>query len=370
MSDSAAPVASPLQFGLFDWVDDAHRDVADIYEERLKMLEYADKAGFYAFHLAEHHGTPLNLTPSPGIFLAAAAQRTKRIRLGSLVHLLPLYHPMRLIQEICMLDHLTRGRLELGVGRGVNPYELASFDLDAPTAREMFREALQVVITGLREGEINFEGKYYSFKNVTVHMRPLQRPYPPLWYPTSNVESVGVIAKEGYNTVLHYMSLDEMRDAFDTYKRVQVEERDNPDRLNAHVKDPKYGIVHHVYVAESDKEAMTVAKAAFGDFFTNFSHMGRTKGAANEAYQRRLDWQGDFEGRLADGWYVVGSPATVRESIQRQVAATGANYFVGAFSFGTLTGEQTLRSLHLFTKEVMPALSSGNLDAEAVPLRT
>jgi alkanesulfonate monooxygenase SsuD/methylene tetrahydromethanopterin reductase-like flavin-dependent oxidoreductase (luciferase family) len=324
------------------------------------MLEYADNAGFFAFHLAEHHCTPLSLTPSPSVFLAAAAQRTKRIRLGSLVHLLPLYHPMRLVQEICMLDHLSRGRLEVGVGRGVNPYELAVFDLDGQTSREMFQEALQVIIMGLRDGQVNFEGKHYSIKDGTVHIRPLQRPYPGLWYPTSNVNSLSFIAKEGYSTVLHYMSLEEMREAFDTYKRVQEEEKDNPDRLNAHVKDPKYGFVHHVYVADTDADALREAKAGFNGFFANFSHMGRTRGAANEAYQRRLDWQGDFEARLADGWHIVGSPATVREHIRRQVAATGSNYFVGSFSFGTLGQEQIMRSLHLFTTEVMPVLSQGD----------
>jgi alkanesulfonate monooxygenase SsuD/methylene tetrahydromethanopterin reductase-like flavin-dependent oxidoreductase (luciferase family) len=359
MNDSTT-AATQLQFGLFDWIDDAHRDVADIYEERLHMLEYADTAGFYAFHLAEHHCTPLSLAPSPGIFLAAAAQRTRNIRLGSLVHLLPLYNPLRLIQEVCMLDHLTRGRLELGVGRGVNPYELSFYDIDPQTAREMFQEAQQIVLMGLRDGVVSFEGKHYEFRNAKVHMRPLQRPYPGLWYPTSNVESLGFIAREGYSTVLHYMSLDQMREAFDTYKRVQAEETDNPNRLNAHVRDPKYGFVHHVYVAESDAEAMRDAKAAFNEFFANFSHMGRTMGAANEPYQRRLDWQGDFEGRLADGWHIVGSPATVREHIRSQVAATGANYFVGSFSFGTLTRDQIMRSLHLFATEVMPVLSRGD----------
>src|SRR5581483_1303629 len=99
--DNGVPALARLEFGLFDWVDDSHGDPAESYELRLKMLEYADKAGFWGFHLAEHHGTPLSLTPSPGLFLAAAAQRTQRIRLGSLVHLLPLYSPLRLIQEVC-----------------------------------------------------------------------------------------------------------------------------------------------------------------------------------------------------------------------------------------------------------------------------
>ena len=113
----------PLQFGLFDWIEWDQAPASDIFEQRLQMLEYADQAGFFCYHLAEHHVTPLSVAPSPTVFLAAAAQRTQRLRLGPLVYLLPFYNPLRLLHEICMLDHLSRGRLELGVGRGISPGE-------------------------------------------------------------------------------------------------------------------------------------------------------------------------------------------------------------------------------------------------------
>jgi alkanesulfonate monooxygenase SsuD/methylene tetrahydromethanopterin reductase-like flavin-dependent oxidoreductase (luciferase family) len=113
----------PLRFGVFDWVDDGDRPTADLYEDRLRMVEYADRGPFWCYHVAEHHGTPLGLAPSPNLFLAAAAQRTRRIRLGTLVNVLPLYDPVRLWEEVCMLDHLSGGRLELGIGRGGSPGE-------------------------------------------------------------------------------------------------------------------------------------------------------------------------------------------------------------------------------------------------------
>src|SRR5438445_10189538 len=130
-----------MEFGLFDWVD--HHDVplGQLYEERLEVLQAADAAGFFCYHVAEHHATPLGMAPSPGLFLAAAAQRTRRIHLGPLVYLLPLYEPLRLIEEICMLDHLSGGRLELGVGRGVSPYELGCFGVDVVDSRAIFNEA-------------------------------------------------------------------------------------------------------------------------------------------------------------------------------------------------------------------------------------
>src|SRR5438477_11827609 len=127
-----------LAFRLSDWVDRGAAPLAQLYEERLSLVEAADAAGFLGYHVAEHHATPLGMAPSPSLFLAAATQRTRRIRLGPLVYLLPLYNPVRLLQEVCMLDHLSRGRLELGVGRGASPHELALYGVDAAETRAMF----------------------------------------------------------------------------------------------------------------------------------------------------------------------------------------------------------------------------------------
>src|SRR6202012_1881721 len=104
-----------------------------------------DRYGFYAYHLAEHHGTPLGLAPSPGIFLAVVAQRTRRLRFGPLVYSLPLYHPIRLIEEICMLDQLSGGCFELGVGRGVSPIEVGFYGVDHAAGPRQFPEALQLI---------------------------------------------------------------------------------------------------------------------------------------------------------------------------------------------------------------------------------
>jgi alkanesulfonate monooxygenase SsuD/methylene tetrahydromethanopterin reductase-like flavin-dependent oxidoreductase (luciferase family) len=172
-----------VTFGLFDWIDRGDAPLQQLYEERLRLLEAADAAGFFAYHLAEHHATPLGLASSPGLFLAAAAQRTRRIRLGPLVYLLPLYNPLRLVEEICMLDHLSGGRLEVGIGRGVSPYELQHFGVDEADARSMFDEALAVLVAGLTHERLTFAGRHFRYEDVPMELRPLQRPYPPLWYP-------------------------------------------------------------------------------------------------------------------------------------------------------------------------------------------
>jgi alkanesulfonate monooxygenase SsuD/methylene tetrahydromethanopterin reductase-like flavin-dependent oxidoreductase (luciferase family) len=120
--------------------------------------------------------------------------------------------------------------------------------------------------------------------------------------------------------------------------------------LNAHVSAPKYGIVRHVYVAETDSQALQEAKTAFAAFIDNFNYLRFVNGDSSG----RAAYLADFEARLAEGLHIVGSPNTVKQQVQEHIRMTGANYFVGSFFFGSLTAEQTLRSLRLFAEEVMP----------------
>ena len=177
-----------MKFGVFDHMDRAQPDLVKQYDDRLRLIEAYDRGGLYGYHMAEHHGTPLGLAPSPNVFLAAAAQRSERLRLGALVYVLPQYHPLRLAEEICMLDHLSRGRLELGIGRGISPIELSFHGLTAPQASERFTESLQIILGALTNDRLTFDGAHYSFEDVPIVMRPLLSPHPPLWYGVSKPE--------------------------------------------------------------------------------------------------------------------------------------------------------------------------------------
>src|SRR6202453_5460139 len=134
-----------MQFGVFDQNDLGTLPLADQYENRLRLIEFYDRSGFRTYHMSEHHSTPLSLTPSPSVFLAAAAQRTKRLRLGALVYVLPAHHPLRLAEEICMLDHLSSGRLDVGIGRGASPHELQDLGVDPELAPAIYVEAYNVL---------------------------------------------------------------------------------------------------------------------------------------------------------------------------------------------------------------------------------
>ncbi len=206
-----------VKFGVFDHMDDAGVPLGELYADRLQFAEALDRGGFHAYHLAEHHNTPLGMAASPGIFLSALAQRTKTLRFGPLVYLLPFYHPMRLIEEICMLDQMSSGRLELGIGRGVSPFETANYALDFSQTQGMYHEAFQVLLKGLTTDELSFAGKFYNFSKVPMLLQPVQRPHPPFWYGVNIPENADWPAENDVNVISLALS-PAVRPIFDRYR--------------------------------------------------------------------------------------------------------------------------------------------------------
>ena len=341
----------PVRFGIFDWLDESGRPQGESYAERLRMLELADQRGFYAYHLAEHHQTELSTVPSPNLFLSALAQRTRRLRLGALSYILPLYTPMRLLEEICMLDQLSGGRVEFGLSRGSTGEHVEN---DPDKARAMYNEALQIVLQGLSTGEIDFHGDFFSYDKQFTRLRPVQKPYPPLWYPTSNLDSIPWIAANGINTAFSvHLSPD--------FDRIATFARKYWDEYARHAADaaklngsgvPKVGFSVHIHVAETDAKAQAQAAPAFEQFQHNYTYRFARRGN-RDRYEARKS----FRTELAEGRVVVGSPGTVRERLADWLERSGANYVIGCFAFGSLTGEQMLSSIDLFAREVIPSLA-------------
>jgi len=148
-----------------------------LYQDRLEFLKRADRGGFSGYHLAEHHGTYLCAASQQAVFLAAAAQVTERIRLGLLVFCLPMHQPLRLIEDICMLDNLSGGRIDVGIGRGIGFAEHFFFDHSHTEAGERFEEVLDIIVQGLTTGKIDSRNrKFHDFGDMTHQeaMRSLQ----------------------------------------------------------------------------------------------------------------------------------------------------------------------------------------------------
>jgi len=343
-----------LRFGIFDWLENNRGDFNENLETRLAMLEYADQAGFYAYHLAEHHGTLLSVAPAPNLFFPLVAQRTKRLRFGPMVYLLPMYHPIRLIEEICFLDQLSGGRLELGVGRNASPHEARLYGVDMPNSRAIAHEALDVVTQGLATGKVDFQGQHFQFSNVEVLHRPVQKPYPPLWWPTVNLESVPWIAQHGFSVFLSplFLPMSTVGECLAAYRQGLVENAGKPGRLNGHVAHPNYGFTVQVVVADTDQQARRLAQEAHKLHHESFTYLWVKNGDAARHAARA-----DFDTYAGQGLLIYGSPETVRQQLQAQLDVTGANYIGSVFTFGALKREEVMRSIHLFREQVMPRLA-------------
>ncbi len=333
-----------MEFGVFDHLDRYDGALADYYEDRLKIAEAYDRAGFYAYHLAEHHSTPLGMAPSPSVFLAAVAERTTRLRFGPLVWPMPLHHPLRLIEEICMLDQLSGGRLDIGFGRGAAPIELEYYGVDPQDAQEIYAEAVELVIKGLTQKVLDFEGRRFSFSGVPMELEPLQKPHPPIWYGLHAPESAERAARRGLNVV----SLDPTREtqlAIERYRTVWGQVHGRGAVL------PKLGLGRFIVVAPNDGAALALARRAYLVWHASFTHLFRRHGRA-QSHPRPPT----FDLVMERGQGIAGSPVTVAEFLSSQLSATGCNYVVGQFAFGDLTLDETLQSIGLFTGEVLPLL--------------
>ena len=342
-----------MKIGLFDHVEDGARPVAQLYDERIEFAIAADAAGFYCLHVAEHHATPLNLVPVPGIYLAAIARETKRLRFGPLVYLLPLYSPLRLIEEICMLDHLSHGRLDIGVGRGVSPYELEFHNVAHDDSRDIFFEAYECVKSGLTSETFSFKSSRYLYNDVPIALRPLQQPHPPFRY-ASTSEAGSVWAGEHG---LHYVTLGSnvMAKANITTFKQALAKRGAPAQPKPEFSGGVViGVQRHIFVAETDAEAHRAFKPAMEAHLANLNWLRIYKNDTGLTSRVKIPHGTSYEDMLGQGGVIAGSPQTVRAEIGRQVAELGINYLLTYMFLGTMSLKDAVRSLALFRTEVMP----------------
>jgi len=382
MSDGTA---SGLQFGVFDHIEHLPDvPLTQLYEQRLQQLEVLDQARFHCFFVAEHHTPAIHaMAPSQNVFLAAASQRTKNLHLGPGVYVLPLYHPLRLIEEISMLDNLTNGRLELGVGRG-GVFEAffwgQGYDEDENRAR--FEDTLSIIQQGMSHDVLNYEGRFMSFDEVPMRLHPKQRPYPPFWYMRNSTTS----AQRGMNA-LFTGTLDQVEANITHYHKVWTETW-GEGALNAQGQEPKVGASIWLVLADTDEEAVRIGEPAYEAFSWNLGTPRRleaerrnlahlfsapsgharleelAEGHIPEDEMRLIEERlsglspAEREDRARRRQHnnvrpIFASPETFRAYMDEYLTI-GANYLCIGFQFGSLTHEQALRSIDLFVTEVMP----------------
>ncbi len=331
-----------LAFGVFDHLDSSGAPLREFYENRLKLTELYDRFGFYCYQVAEHHATPLGMSPSPSVFLSAVAQRTKRLNFGPLVYTLPLYHPIRLIEEICMLDQMSGGRFQFGVGKGISPIEVRYYGLDPDKLGRMFIEAFDVLMRGLQNRMLDHEGEFYKFDKVPLVLEPLQKPHPPLWYGVGTPENTERPARGGMNIVTNMP-------AATAAKLIRHYWSVCPPGTKA-----KTGFARHIVVADTDDAALAIARRAYRGWYASFMKLWLEHGTRPSG----VVYPAEFDGEGANGRMIAGSPRTVVNDLQSQLDESGANYVACRFAFGDLTFDETRRSIELFAEHVMPQLKA------------
>jgi alkanesulfonate monooxygenase SsuD/methylene tetrahydromethanopterin reductase-like flavin-dependent oxidoreductase (luciferase family) len=376
-----------IRFGVFDHIEHLPNvPLNKLFEDRLNTMQVYDEMGIFAYHLAEHH-TPAvhSMAPSQNVFLSSAAQRTKRLRFGPCVYVLPLHHPLRLIEEVSMLDHLSQGRLEIGVGRGgVLEAFFWGQEGDEQANADRYEDVLGALKAGLMHDHLTYKGRFFNFEDVPMRLRPLQQPMPPLWY-MRNPETA---AKGGMNCVV-VGSIDSLEANVVRYNRVWRES--NPGLLTAQGRPPLMGLVVHMLLNEDEKQAIAEAQPAAQAYgwnlgaprrieaerrgltqFVNAPGTGSMKRAPQPdrhiAPEERRDLDASLQKlseeerntrntrRKTPGGipgFVVGTPETVTPFLDEYMQ-TGANYMVLSFQWGNLTHEQAMRSITLFRKHLMP----------------
>jgi alkanesulfonate monooxygenase SsuD/methylene tetrahydromethanopterin reductase-like flavin-dependent oxidoreductase (luciferase family) len=344
------------------------------YAEHLSAWEEADRLGFDGIGFNEHHCSPYGLMNSPNLMASAAAQRTKRVKLLIYGNLLPLHEPLRLAEELSMIDCLSGGRLVSGFARGI-PREYQVHNVPLADSRGRFEEAYEIITRAWTEEVFSHEGKYWSYKDVALWPRPVQRPHPPVWIPvTGSKESIEFAAKHDIPITPGLRPGGLQEDMIRYYAKCL--------KANGHRIDPGHLTMGlNVYIADSKAQAIKENAPYFLYFNrTLFSHGNFTETSLGQAagYMSRqsVDYvrpenlreveraRADFRGMTLDDvtrmaerlpW---GTPQEVIERIKSMVDRAGANTIQVMMNAGAMPHEMFIEQIRRFARDVLPALQA------------
>jgi alkanesulfonate monooxygenase SsuD/methylene tetrahydromethanopterin reductase-like flavin-dependent oxidoreductase (luciferase family) len=345
-----------MRFGTFSY-NQARPWVAErqAFEELLAQIELTEQLGYDEAWFAEHHHSDYGMLASPNLIIAALARRTTRLRMGNLVNVLPLYDPMRLAEECAILDILTNGRLNVGLGRGV-PKDDMKHRLDRETAQARFEEGIEILARAWAGETFTYSGKAWSYVDISCRPQPLQKPHPPIYYGATSPESPAVVARRGWNLALSRQPLANCAKAIASYRETRA-------ALDNHAGGGDAIMVRDVYVADSDEQAWQEAVPELARFWqlagdNYWRGESLTADDLPKLTERYVYFPGGLTARRLAEWgtSLIGSPDTVIKNAGEMISTARPDCLVGMFSFGGLRHEQVMRSLDLFGTKVMPAL--------------
>ena len=328
-----------MKYSLFS-VNDHHprlpRTVPQLYEQVIRSCELAEQLGFDTFFCAEHHFHEYGVVPDPAVMLSALAQRTRRIRLGTAISILTFHDPRRIAETYSMLDMMSGGRLVFGVGSGYLAHEFVGYGSEPKEKRDRFNENLDIVRRLMAGESLSYQGRFSSSEKVVLNVLPHEGRVPPIYVAVLAREAAYHVGKQKNRIfTVPYASCKDFSDIgamLAEYRKGRAEAglpRDDDDHV----------FTLHTYVAGSDEEARSEAKAAY-DLYVD-----------TRLYAKKHV----YEDIIANGICLFGSVETVARKM-RQLHEMGIRHVATMHNFGALDAALVERSMTLFAREVMPRL--------------
>jgi alkanesulfonate monooxygenase SsuD/methylene tetrahydromethanopterin reductase-like flavin-dependent oxidoreductase (luciferase family) len=340
-----------MKFGahyLPTYVPNLDGPATEFYRRMFEQIEELDRLGFDHAWVTEHHfGEYGGTVPHPPTFLAAVARTTKRIRLGVAINVLPLHNPIDVAESYAMVDVISNGRLDLGLGKGSEPSEYKRFGMRQEEATARMKEGTEVLLQAWSDKPVDFRGEYFHFDNVRVLPKPVQRPHPPVWVGCARTEdSFRWAGEQGFHLMtLPYLYKDPamLPALVNTY-------RDALERAGHDASKRQVLGKFHVYVADSLDRAADEAGPYLENYFAVHAAHDPERKVGGFLKLR------DVRTQLAEGFAIAGDPARCIDTIQHWRDAVRLTTMSLTFHFGGMPQEMALKNIRRFAEKVMPKL--------------
>jgi alkanesulfonate monooxygenase SsuD/methylene tetrahydromethanopterin reductase-like flavin-dependent oxidoreductase (luciferase family) len=330
-----------MKFGIFVFGDnhpDIGRSNQKYYEEVLTIAEWAEELGFDSFWLGEHHFYWYGTCVSPPMIIAALGQRTKKIRLGPAISVLPFHHPLVVAEEYGLADNLCGGRLNFAIGSGFSPIEYKTFGMSMEEARERYWESFEIILKAWRQEEFSHKGKYYQIENGSLYMKPVQKPMPPIWIAASSDETLTRAGEMGFSTMgipfARSGTILEVKEKNDLFREsyFRAGHKENPDII----------VALHVYLQRSEEDAVKSARPHYARV-AEYLKTSRRPGAPVP----------DFDNIKKEKLALFTTPENA-VAILKEYEKIGVTHVITMVNFGGTPMSDVRRTLELMSKEVFP----------------
>ena len=339
-----------MEFGTFLLMQSPSAETSEVmYRRGVEITQAAEDLGFGNMWLAEHHFSTYGYLSRPLTFALHLANKTRRIRVGTAVIVVPLHHPLVIAEDIATVDLLSGGRLDVGLGRGYQRYEFERLGQDLGESRTRWEEAVDIILLALAGKAFSYDGKYFKIPETTVLPAPIQKPSPPIWVTAQSPESIETTVRRGFNLLsggfgVPIERLREFRRIFDAHVA------DHPP-----ARPIRVGTQRPVYVTDSEADARAAAEQARWNMRVTLSLRNNYERVEEGRAQPVPFANEPSTDDLLEKFAVIGTPDTCIRQLRRLHEAMGIDHFNASFWFGDLAQSQVLRSMRLFAEEVMPA---------------